>query len=334
MYHLKYNLNKIINFSVCIFCVLFLTLFSAPSSLFSENDVSPLYIEPDPVFIQYVERFSPGISAGDAWVLVQEGYVIVDALSQNQLAALQEQSEKERLHQANAVVWYLMWRASTEEVAFTEGMFDLPDPDGRYWHFFKSIPGSYGRLSSHYAGRVSCAHIGVDLFPEEGEVLPAAKRTLVFNLMRAVDGTQRLYLKPEDHGVSWKKPREFARHTWDYVRSRPIICAFSPRPAPIPFREELPQAAKVKAFREVVQQLPLTKQAKGQGLEWARKYGYAGMVHFLTKEHAKLGVHDAAYKKVQQFMQMLAEAFPDEDLQSRTGHEVVVRKEWVHLPQN
>lgn len=286
--------------------------------------------QPELHFIEYVEKHSANISSDEAWQLVQEGYMIVEMIARNGLETLCAQPKKARLRQVNAVIWYLMWRASAIEAPFTEGVFDLPDPKGHYWSFFQSMPGSYTRLSSHYPGRTQYAHHGVDLFPEEGDVLPAKKRTLLFNTIRAVDGTQRLYLKPEDHGVSWKKPKEFAHHTWDYIRSRPIVCAIAPRPAPMPFREEHPQQAAVNAFKGLVQQLPFSRQAKQRAAETVRLYGYAGMAHFLTRDPECLSDHP----KVKSFIQLLAQEFPDEELKYRTGHEIVVQKEWLLIPED
>lgn len=292
--------------------------------------VSPLQSAPEVRFIQYVESHSSNISVKSAWRLVQEGYGLVDAISKGILYSLDTLSKKERLHQATAVMWYLMWRASLLQEQFTEGVFDLPDPEGRYWAFFHSLPGSYARLSSHYTERSWYADYGVDIFPEEGEILPACKRTLLFNLISAIDGSLRLYIKPEDHGVSWMLPKEFLKHTWDYLRSRPLVCAIWPRIACIPFREEYPETAKLHAFHQLVSEIGSAEHAKERAKQWAQLYGYAGMLHYLTEEQQYVPV---THEKVQQFIQVLAQAFSNEDLQYRTGHEVVVQKEWLNVSQ-
>lgn len=302
-------------------------IFCLPCFLYASSHISPLKTPPDAHFIHYVENHSSNISVQEAWQLVQEGYGLSHAISKG--VSIEANIEK-RLRQANAVVWYFMWRASLARGHFTEGLFDLPDPQGYYWRFFLSLPGSYVRLSSHYTERTWYADHGVDIFPEGGNVLPANKRTLLFNLISSVDGSLRLYLKPEDHGVSWMLPQEFVKHTWDYLRSRSVVCAIWPRPALIPFREEYPEASILYAFEQIVTEMRLAEHAQERAKKWAQVYGYAGMVHYLTKEQQLVS---SAHEKVQQFIQDLLRIFPGEDLQYRTGHEVVVQKEWLTIPQ-
>jgi len=125
------------------------------------------------------------------------------------------------------VMLFLETRALQAGHDFTEGAFNVADPDGRLMHWLDSSPERYQRSSSHLTnlqeqivdGHLN-THRGIDI-PAGMSGLASGKNTLLFGTIPADDtlGTERrLFLKMESHGCRLNTLTMF--HSRDYARGQ------------------------------------------------------------------------------------------------------------------
>src|SRR5207237_1243773 len=81
---------------------------------------------------------------------------------------------------------------------FTEGTFVLDDPDARLFNFLQKNKDVYDRPSTHYEGRSRKEHKGIDVF---NGLMPAWKRTILFEQFETRDGNRMLFIKPENYSA-------------------------------------------------------------------------------------------------------------------------------------
>lgn len=164
-------------------------------------------------FNTYVTAHCKNVELERAKALAIEGLDIIRKLHNNQPVERSNLEEKMR-----AVCWGLMAHAAFKGQAYVEGTFDIKDPGYRIFNFFYPI--YYGRSSTHYKSRAIAItegkwkgykHVGVDL-----EDLPAEKRTVMLGKITTLDGSERIYLKPENYSanINWlSDPRALSPYT-------------------------------------------------------------------------------------------------------------------------
>lgn len=119
------------------------------------------------------------------------------------------EDEKEIIHIMNL----LYQKAKEKEQTFDEGAYFLEDPDEKLFKALKTH--GYPRISSHYAGGEQSEHYGID-FPE-GAWHPLGKRHISFHSSEEINGSRRLFLKPENYGT--RSTSDLFSHGIEYIES-------------------------------------------------------------------------------------------------------------------
>ncbi|MEM7382905.1 MAG: hypothetical protein AAF400_01105 [Bacteroidota bacterium] len=108
---------------------------------------------------------------------------------------------------------FLFLKAKNKKQQFAEGTYVLSDDEGKLFKALKPI--GYERSSSHSIGmkEKQSKHYGIDL--PVGETLHSNKRHLLFFSFEGYDQQQKLFLKPENHGL--EIPSNFVRHVVEFA---------------------------------------------------------------------------------------------------------------------
>jgi len=167
------------------------------------------------------------------------------------------------------LLWLFHYKAAQQHQLFTSGVIRIDDPEGRIFNFINNCPGTYTRLSTHFAERLSetialhGGQRGLDF--KNMTTLPVKKAALLF--FRLGDGT--LILKLEHAGCPpfWKtdfmtieNTIEYGRHSRDYMKTRVI----HNKGMPIRRTEKVPEDA-INIFTEALWILFPPENFKVQG---------------------------------------------------------------------
>lgn len=271
--------------------------------------------------------------------LIKNGEVLVKNIMKGLVDKPSENFLEAEL-QLTQISWFLMSCALKKGQGYEEGTFVLEDPEQRLYNFLLKNPSKHSRQSTHFTGRSSPQHYGVNIF---NNLMPAEKRTLLFALVENMPslgaGEKILFIKPEnfsaDMGVI-KNPQligEFAGHTKEYILSKGNKLLFTGSDDLETMRKERVPVDVLNAFLELNEKI-------SQHPEFAQRVSAAvaslGKRDLSVKENSKLwGIsymisYVTAIKKLEKQPEGLNyEAF-DKSVSSfdhselRTGREVIL----------
>jgi hypothetical protein len=138
----------------------------------------------------YLKKSCKGISLVDAKKMIASGETLVEKIL---LGEIHSGSKQDLVN----LSWFLMNKAVEIGQGFDEGAFVI-EGQGKKIHDFllKSTADSpvYPRPSTHFKNRSPNSHWGIDVHNK----MPAYKRTLLFSMATNQDGSEVLFIKPEN----------------------------------------------------------------------------------------------------------------------------------------
>lgn len=285
----------------------------------------------------YCAKWSPYIRPAEAQKMISEGEEIFNSVMKQD--AMPGASE----HKLAALTWYLMSQAIKQGVGFDEGTFVIEDPKGQLYSYLMSA-NPHQRPSSHYEGRSSIAHHGLDI---TNEPMPAHKRTLLFEKIDSpLSGQQPLlYLKPENFSANPKQIYDFAMHAKEFGEAQ-YNKVMHPGSDDLPsMRKERVPNKEFKAFKKLIdglkesnREILLEAAFKGKDQTiWkgdltfenaerlAKKYGIAFMNEVVKNLSAYIEAGGEFPLKKAAEVKELSQLFNQYDhLEYRTGREVII----------
>lgn len=210
--------------------------------------------------------------------------------------------------------WFLMYKAIEKQQGFDSGAFAIEDGNQRLYQFLLKSKASspvYARPSTHYANRSPKKHHGIDVFDE---LMPAKKRTLLFSMANNEDGSQFLFIKPENFSalISPSTAFDVWMHTVELFAAQRNKLLYPGSDDEPNMRKERVPSAVLKDFEKLLNVQPgidkteIRRKAKLYGITFMYRY-----VQNLDREYPEFDT--------QKFLSSLQEY---DHLDKRTGREV------------
>ena len=117
------------------------------------------------------------------------------------------------LNNISSLMYFLFLKAKSKKQDFVEGTYVLSDDEGKLYKALEKLGKT--RLSSHSIGskEKQSGHYGIDF--ARGAIYPANMEHILFFSFVALDGKQKLFLKPEKKGLSTLL--DTVEHGWQYA---------------------------------------------------------------------------------------------------------------------
>lgn len=255
----------------------------------------------------FCTRFCTNMNVDMAMKMVDKGKTLIAGIMNGNIKSGNHQ---DLLH----LSWFLMYKAIEKNEGFEEGAFAIEDSNNALFNFLlqsKATSTPYYRPSTHYANRSPKKHHGIDIFDE---LMPAKKRTLLFSTANNEDGSQFLFIKPENFSalIAPSTAYDVWMHTVELFAAQRNKLLYPGSDDEPNMRKERVPSAVLKDFEKLLNVQPgidkteIRRKAKLYGITFMYRY-----VQNLDREYPEFDT--------QKFLSSLQEY---DHLDKRTGREV------------